>query len=910
MTNFLQNFNIKERSYAFICLISTPIIGFVTLLIPILIPLGVICILIYNIMHAFFPSFFIMFDYIVKELRRKAIFVTSWQDEPKEHREEKVWIRTFYGNKKSPALVKGQAPKLSYEMKRFASVISWLCSTESLKPYYMEFLRRVERLIALNGSTYTFKYLKESLRLVVRALAGSPENVPELRMRIDKTGLPKILPLPLRSEIRLFMENYEDSLRSFKMSGPAFDPNFSPHGPGPKWSQKRIVSILSLIAVFRVMKTNVDVSLKTIISPFTGEVRTFNKDILKFAINTLTSPVLVRSIYDPFTGTSQNTFKDGPKIDLSIGKFIPHMSPKSGPNGRLSTWSSGMDALAFIHEPKKALILLGWMHDQKAFGWILWFLILIIVFGFPYILIYFGNLLYDMTIDRAIARFPSIYYSRFFTLIRDFLQYWRISVGKGRGERYKLYLGKLGVVYDQAGKARVVAATNWWIQSALKGLHKSIFNSLKQIPTDGTFDQQLAFRKFLAKLDPKSKMSGFDLSAATDRLPIDLQEDILNILGIDGTSWRELLSFDWAAPFANIEELSTVRYEVGQPMGAYSSWAMLALTHHIIINVAASNKGILIKDVNYAVLGDDVVINNDIVAEEYVNVMKRLGLSISLGKSVISNRFTEFAKRLEGPNDLDLSPIGAGAILSACRSGYMFPALFRSAWHNVILSLQDVLDLSSKIPSGFVAKRDLAMFSNLIIWQFAGKGVPVQVSPSQFGAFAHEWVSGLPAASSMLVTHLFDSIGNVNMRLARANMSRAHLAVSDLLKGCFTVNMMTSPFLRVLETLMTFFNPGFWLYLVKGLTFPITAWEDIEKYYASLPTSEFGSGYFEDIARLRYALENWPDLSVTALPLSKKAAKEGNTYLRAVLKDARTRWEISEQYPLHRNWYELYGSGA
>lgn len=337
MTNFLQNFNIKERSYALICLISTPIIGFVTLLIPFLIPLGVICILIYNIMHAFFPSFFTMFDYTVKELRRKAIFVTSWQDEPKEKREEKVWIRTFYGNKKSPSLVKGEAPKLSYEMKRFASVISWLCNTESLKIYYMEFLRRVERLIALNGSTYTFKYLKESLRLLVRALAGSPENVPEVRMRVDKTGLPKILPLPLRNEIRLFMENYEDSLRSFKMSGPVFDPNFSPHGPGPKWSQKRIVSILSLVAVFRVMKTNVDVSLKTIISPFTGEVKTFNKDILKLAINTLTSPVLVRSVYDPFTGTTQKTFKDGPKIALSIGKFIPHMSPKAGPNGRLST---------------------------------------------------------------------------------------------------------------------------------------------------------------------------------------------------------------------------------------------------------------------------------------------------------------------------------------------------------------------------------------------------------------------------------------------------------------------------------------------------------------------------------------------------------------------------------------------
>jgi hypothetical protein len=36
-------------------------------------------------------------------------------------------------------------------------------------------------------------------------------------------------------------------------------------------------------------------------------------------------------------------------------------------------------------------------------------------------------------------------------------------------------IGKLSVVYDQAGKARVVAIVNWWIQVALKPLHKHLF---------------------------------------------------------------------------------------------------------------------------------------------------------------------------------------------------------------------------------------------------------------------------------------------------------------------------------------------------------------------------------------------------------------------------------------------------
>lgn len=36
---------------------------------------------------------------------------------------------------------------------------------------------------------------------------------------------------------------------------------------------------------------------------------------------------------------------------------------------------------------------------------------------------------------------------------------------------------------------------------------------------------------------------------------------------------------------------SKVRYAVGQPMGALSSWAMLALTHHLIVAMAARRVG-------------------------------------------------------------------------------------------------------------------------------------------------------------------------------------------------------------------------------------------------------------------------------------------------------------------------------
>lgn len=89
-----------------------------------------------------------------------------------------------------------------------------------------------------------------------------------------------------------------------------------------------------------------------------------------------------------------------------------------------------------------------------------------------------------------------------------------------------LHLGRLSVVKDVAGKSRVVGITNYWIQVALKPLHDSVMELLKKVPTDGTFDQEGVVNRL--PLGSNELYSSFDLSAATDRLPIDVQKDILS----------------------------------------------------------------------------------------------------------------------------------------------------------------------------------------------------------------------------------------------------------------------------------------------------------------------------------------------------------------------------------------------
>jgi len=71
---------------------------------------------------------------------------------------------------------------------------------------------------------------------------------------------------------------------------------------------------------------------------------------------------------------------------------------------------------------------------------------------------------------------------------------------------------------------------------------------------------------------------------------------------------------------------------------------MLALSHHVIVRVAALRVGIK-KFTDYCVLGDDIIICDDNVAPAYLSIMETLGVSINLSKSVVSNDIAEFAKR-------------------------------------------------------------------------------------------------------------------------------------------------------------------------------------------------------------------------------------------------------------------------
>lgn len=94
---------------------------------------------------------------------------------------------------------------------------------------------------------------------------------------------------------------------------------------------------------------------------------------------------------------------------------------------------------------------------------------------------------------------------------------------------------------------------------------------------------------------------------------------------------------------------------------------MLALTHHVIVQIAATRVGK--PEFNfYALLGDDIVIADEAVAKSYHMIMTTiLGVDINLSKSLISPDSFEFAKRLV-TMDGEVSAVGAKNLLVGLKS--------------------------------------------------------------------------------------------------------------------------------------------------------------------------------------------------------------------------------------------------
>lgn len=222
-------------------------------------------------------------------------------------------------------------------------------------------------------------------------------------------------------------------------------------------------------------------------------------------------------------------------------------------------------------------------------------------------------------------------------------------------------LGRLCFTLSGAGKRRIFAIGNYINKRLLKPVHDWLMEVLRILPTDGTFDQH----KPLKRLKGRMSVFSYDLTAATEPLLLlfEVMQMFFDRSFASSVVNSALATNCFSVPFVK-RAGSVVSFVKGQPLGYYASWALFSLTHHMMVWLAAEKVYPGKRFLDYAVLGDDVIIANDRVAPIYSSLIDKLGVKISLQKSLISNSgAAEFAKRfLVNGMGTDLSPVSVKSL--------------------------------------------------------------------------------------------------------------------------------------------------------------------------------------------------------------------------------------------------------
>jgi hypothetical protein len=269
----------------------------------------------------------------------------------------------------------------------YSRMVSWVFSQDSKA--YIELSKRFIKIWDKNGSTFLVKYLKESYLIIQKYVSNTNvDSTNEFPLGL-KGGLPRIIPGPLRSKIR-------------------------------EGNPLVIRGVLTMFAVFRIIKCPGNLKLSTITDPFKGS----SQVLPDYEVSQV-----LRSLFG-----NPHSFKE-----LKDPKWLFLMS--AGPNSSVSWKGLWLDIMAWSKSPLLPKLL------------------------------QFIELVYGTN-------------GRFYkTLLSELITLSQYSV------QQTLYLGRLSLKEEAAGKIRVFAITDLVTQSLFAPLNDFIFGLLKSLPTDGTFNQ-------------------------------------------------------------------------------------------------------------------------------------------------------------------------------------------------------------------------------------------------------------------------------------------------------------------------------------------------------------------------------------------------------------------------------------
>lgn len=229
-------------------------------------------------------------------------------------------------------------------------------------------------------------------------------------------------------------------------------------------------------------------------------------------------------------------------------------------------------------------------------------------------------------------------------MVRDFTAYGIRS--NPRPQRGSFVVGRIGLIQEAGYKLRAVANPGRVFQRVLEPFGKVLYDVLRDLPWDCTFQQNKADSAISDRLRSDLKVHSVDLSGATDYFPLDLQEIVLKHVFSRFPKYVDLFTEiskqEWKVPAGFpgdlISQHQTLRWTKGQPLGLFPSFASFALSHGLLL------LGLLGKewDGEFFVLGDDVVILDDALYVKYRDALARMNCPVSESKTISSTNLAEF----------------------------------------------------------------------------------------------------------------------------------------------------------------------------------------------------------------------------------------------------------------------------
>lgn len=206
--------------------------------------------------------------------------------------------------------------------------------------------------------------------------------------------------------------------------------------------------------------------------------------------------------------------------------------------------------------------------------------------------------------------------------------------------------GEVHFLQEPGYKLRSIASPYRLFQVASQPLKQDLGQLVRSLDWDCTHDQGKATPFIQEALKLKKQVYSVDLSSATDYFPYELQQMVLEtIYGKDNSYvklFRDVSRANWHS------ELGEIVWKKGQPLGFNPSFFTFTLTHGLVLLTLLGKR----YNHEFFVLGDDVVILNKKLFDDYLTFLSAAGCPYATDKTLISSELAEFAGKVITPDNV------------------------------------------------------------------------------------------------------------------------------------------------------------------------------------------------------------------------------------------------------------------